>query len=405
MRLHLLYAGHPIANDPLYRLGGEGGEDGEGGEAGEGGARKRPRLCSGEGGVAFSERSRSSRARFSDGHEGEAEGEDAMWLHAWSYSCASEGRPFSVTAPPPAWAAPFGALPPPAALSEAAVLLSSEEGRRLLLECAPADRAAFDLLWPHFRCQAGPTMCGAASVAMLLRAAASHAAHSSLRAAAAAVQAAAASGEGGEGECGEGGCDLDEEVVLRAHGALSPPAAAIPLAKVRSGGITLPELGRLLHSLGLAAAAAPAGVVPASPPAPVAKPSGKGESGKGESPPLSAGAHGTWHAAPVMRGGGEGGGGGGEGGVGGGGEGGGGAWAALKAERGAGLEQLLAELRAAPRRLVVANFHQVRSRDPDLSATPCISQAASPLPSPPGCPWPPAVRRPLLAARRLPRPV
>ncbi|EOD36819.1 hypothetical protein EMIHUDRAFT_201067 [Emiliania huxleyi CCMP1516] len=138
-------------------------------------------------------------------HTSLAEGEDAMWLHAWSYSCASEGRPFSVTAPPPAWAAPFGALPPPAALSEAAVLLSSEEGRRLLLECAPADRAAFDLLWPHFRCQAGPTMCGAASVAMLLRAAASHAAHSSLRAAAAAVQAAAASGEGGEGECGEGG--------------------------------------------------------------------------------------------------------------------------------------------------------------------------------------------------------
>ena len=109
------------------------------------------------------------------------------------------------SAPPPAPAPPLCAAAPAAAAPNCA--LASEEGARLLAECAPADRAAYDALWPCFARQRGRTACGVASTAMALRAL-------------------------GLGE------DDEAAILQRCEG----DGAALPRAKIERCGMTLAEL-------------------------------------------------------------------------------------------------------------------------------------------------------------------
>ena len=90
-----------------------------------------------------------------------------------------------------------------------AIALASPAGQRLLAECD--ERAAYDALWPHFKRQDGKTMCGPASLAMLLNAI------------------------GGE-------TTWSEDAVLARSPALAP--------KVRASGCTLAEAAALARAAG-----------------------------------------------------------------------------------------------------------------------------------------------------------
>ena len=220
IRLHLQHLGHPIANEPVYALPAQRCELPLN-------APKRARRADGPG----VEASEAAADAAGDAAVGDAEAAvDELWLHAWSYTCDSGPRTFDVTAPPPHWAAPFAPLLSLAELSreEAPVALDSETGQALLRGCAASDRAAYDRLWSHFRPQLGRTMCGPASVAMLLRAAAAAPED-------AGVLAGVARTIGG-----------DEDAVLDGQ-------SAVPAAQVRSPGrgLTLPEIGRMLVGLGV----------------------------------------------------------------------------------------------------------------------------------------------------------
>ena len=92
--------------------------------------------------------------------------------------------------------------------------LASAEGEALLAACVPADRAAHDKLWPGYAQQRGRTMCGAASVAMTMRALYS--------------------------------TPIDEDEALSRQRGVSAD-------KVRRGGMTLLELEAFAGSLGLQA--------------------------------------------------------------------------------------------------------------------------------------------------------
>ena len=178
---------------------------------------------------------------------------DELWLHAWSYSCGRYGaRPFDVMASPPSWTKPFAPLPSLALLDAdaAPIALESARGQAMLAECDAADRVAYDWLWPAFQRQRGATMCGAASIAIVLRAAQQRQAamgadanavlpQQSVLAVAAARLASTASG--GVSVGGHGAL-ADEESVLDGQQAL-------PASKVRKCGMTLPEAGLLLQGL------------------------------------------------------------------------------------------------------------------------------------------------------------
>ena len=503
IRLHLLRVGHPIANDPTYRLEPRL-DTGAADAAHDARTRKRPRCAEVrrlEAGDAFTA---------ADG-ECEDKDEDELWLHAWSYACASNERNFAVTAPEPGWAAPFATLRPPEALGEQPVLLSTDLGcahpcrhascqpsvatlgrhyhchrryrttnhhhhhnppftttghhhltpavnghqqprvsttgfpfrlhdasrpsllrQQLLRECTPADRAAYDLLWPHFERQRGLTMCGPASIAMVVRAAVSPGSRRSLQAAAAIARTAAACPATKSTASGEG--HIDEDDVLYALDARAPATAAdsrISRSKVRparrstddtaSGGVclaantcipspyathapslpllshaahtcispppevcacglSLPELGRILRSLGLDAGSPTPGpsnatthctadaTTPGTADATTYRIADAATPGSADATthciadadatatafartqmPVAAGRHGTWHAhgecASVHVCGDE-----------------GGAWSALEDGRAAALLQLQAELRAAPQRFALLNFHLVHLR-------------------------------------------
>lgn len=199
IRLHTRHLGHPVANDPVY--GAQSAETASGADptadapcgSTEEGATKRARR---EGGMSAREEAAAKAAEAA-----EAETEE-LWLHARSYSCAepAPGAPgFHYEAPLPAWAAPFLPLPPhalaplsatppaspgpvpsaaaaaeteataAAAETGAVVPLESADGQQLLQSCVAADRTPFDALWRAFARQVGRTMCGPASLAMVLR--------------------------------------------------------------------------------------------------------------------------------------------------------------------------------------------------------------------------------------------
>ena len=157
-------------------------------------------------------------------------------------------RALAVEAPPPGWCAPFlRALPTLASLDAAhePIALESAAGQALLADCAPADRAAHDLLWPQYAPQQGRTLCGAASIATVLRAAAA-------AAAAAAVEGgddagAAAGGAVALSRVCAGVGTVTEEHVLEAQDAVAAH-------DVRRRGVTLDELAAMLRSLGAACA-------------------------------------------------------------------------------------------------------------------------------------------------------
>ena len=99
------------------------------------------------------------------------------------------------------------ASPPPV------IPLASPDGAKLLEACAPADRAAYDRLWPRYAQQRGRTMCGAASVAMAINAMRPH-------------------------------LSIDEDEALSRQDGVSAE-------KVHRGGMTLLELESFVGSLGL----------------------------------------------------------------------------------------------------------------------------------------------------------
>jgi hypothetical protein len=246
LRLHLQRIGHPICNDPLY------GRTEGALPVLTGAKRQLPR--------------------------GEPADADELWLHAWSYSCDNGPRRFAIETPPPCWCLPFGPLPSLSTIDEAdaPVPLESVAGRALLSECEASDRAAFDRLWPQYAQQRGRTMCGPASVAIVLRATLA-ASNCNARGAAfndagppsatkrdeskapllrvAHTVAACASGskEGsppitptaGLAICEGDACErlISEESVLRAQ-------CAIPVPAVLSSGMTLEGMGKVLESLG-----------------------------------------------------------------------------------------------------------------------------------------------------------
>ena len=269
LRLHLQRLGHPIVNDPVYGAAVEGSTAAVEGSSAVGPSPPTKRSRVGESTVADA---------ISDfAAEDEPTGEpDVMWLHAWSYECGQTGgecgmvtvRPFAVCAPAPSWACleAFGPLPSLSTLDElgAPVPLNSARGQQLLSECRGADRSAFEWLWPHFEKQRGPTMCGPASVAMVLRAvAACDGADATLRLAAQVLVSRAATKEGqltDEALAAEG--QLTEEVVFNGQTVLSPFKEGqltedvvldgqdfVRPYKVRSSGLTLSEMGMLLEAL------------------------------------------------------------------------------------------------------------------------------------------------------------
>ena len=201
IRLHTRHLGHPVANDPVYGVQSPEAPDvapsaspAADAPSSQEGATKRARR---EGGMSARG---EEAAKAADAAEAEAEAEE-LWLHARSYSCAepvaATGAPgFHYEAPLPTWVAPFlpmwrhslaplPATPPAspapapsaaagvaagAAVETAAVVpLASADGQQLLQSCAAADRAPFDALWRAFARQVGRTMCGPASLAMVLR--------------------------------------------------------------------------------------------------------------------------------------------------------------------------------------------------------------------------------------------
>ena len=289
IRLHTLHVGHPVANDPLYRGALHPAAPVAGPGSGEDPAPKRARGQEGaamatagataaltEGAVDAKAGVEAERAEEAE----EAEEAEVLWLHALRYWCDEPtGAPrFSYEAAPPEWAAPFLPLPPdslapmaasppasprppsPARGSEGAargaggggapssraaprcpapVPLRSSRGQKMLRGCAPAERRAYDALWPHFARQQGRSLCGPASAAMLLRA---------MGSAAPRVEAA----DGGAGGAGGAGAVWDEALVLGA-------SAAELGAKARRRGLTLGEMRELLQGLGLRCEAATLG--------------------------------------------------------------------------------------------------------------------------------------------------
>mgnify|MGYP006101199851 CR=1 FL=1 len=109
-----------------------------------------------------------------------------------------------------------------AAVLSAPVPLRSSRGQEMLRGCAPADRRAYDLLWPHFGRQQGRTMCGPASAAMLLRAMGSAA--------------------------DEAGAVWDEVLVLSASATATATEVG---AKAKRCGLTMSEMRQLLQGTGL----------------------------------------------------------------------------------------------------------------------------------------------------------
>ena len=185
------------------------------GSAAEGGTAKRARREGGRSAPGADAAKAAKAAKAAEAAEAaEAEAEE-LWLHARSYSCdePAPGAPgFHYEAPLPSWAAPFLPLPPhafaplpatppaspgpapsaaasaeasaeasggasggaaaaaaAAAETGAVVALASTEGQQLLQSCTADDRAPFDALWRAFARQVGRTMCGPASLAMVLR--------------------------------------------------------------------------------------------------------------------------------------------------------------------------------------------------------------------------------------------
>ena len=234
LRLHLRHIGHPIRDDPIYDNQAEPVQEPA---ALPVAPAKRPRQDGSrkllEGCSADSAGTDAAFACVSD--------PDELWLHACSYSCANGPRPFCVEAPLPAWCDPFrGALPALSQLDGAhdPVPLESDVGRALLDECDACDRRAFDWLWEHYEPQRSLTLCGPASVGMVLRAAIS----------------GGCGGGGGGG--GDGGSDDAIRRAAQRLEAISEDGvvdgqSAVAASEVRSAGVTLPELGAMLDSLGI----------------------------------------------------------------------------------------------------------------------------------------------------------
>ena len=298
IRLHSLHLGHPVANDPLYLMPAAGQGSGE---------DPAPKRARGEVGPAMAAAATTAAATEevvdakagAGAEEAEAEEAEVLWLHALRYWCDEPtGAPrFSYEAAPPAWAAPFLPLPPdalapmpasppasppasarplspargatsgapaghPAPRCPAPVPLRSSRGQKMLRGCAPADRHAYELLWPHFARQQGRTMCGPASAAMLLRAMDSAAPR-------VAATDGGASTAGGAGEAGGAGAVWDEVRVLGAS------ASDLGAKAVRCG-MTMAEMLQLLRGLGLDCEAATVSSSTAPESAPEGAPEGGG---------------------------------------------------------------------------------------------------------------------------------
>ncbi|KAL1525947.1 hypothetical protein AB1Y20_020773 [Prymnesium parvum] len=348
IRLHLAHVHHPIANDSTYCIDADRTHrsqcdgshtvaptlplkrpydeaeadkhsDERNGRSGDGSGRTCGTI-GGKGnpgdGQSFTAGEQPSTA--SSGAESELAA-DEMWLHSWSYACNTHTRSFEATAPAPEWTRVFAPLPTASDLLNDCVLLSSERGQRLLLDCAPADRRAYDLLWPQFERQRGPTMCGPASLALVLRAAANESVRASLLEAAGKARSESRAGVAER---------IDEDDVLYAHVANASPETALSRVKVLERGMSLAEMEKLLVSLRMA---------------PPPRRSSSGPHGTCSSAIRHAFAAGLREAGgcaqarcddgPT-------------------------AWDDLVRARESALEQLVADLRAAPRQFVVLNFHQ-----------------------------------------------
>lgn len=298
LRLHLQRIGHPIIDDQLY------GPDSATLDVAQAQLRKqgkRPRHCEHPASESSSQllatvatatppgdevdqalhaSDRQGRGALRLEAEDVQEEMDEIALHAWSYSCDSGPRTFSIVSEEPWWARRFCIPGQPslqAALREideadAPIVLDTEAGRALLSECEPDDRTAFDCLWPAFAKQVGKTMCGPASIAMALRGAAHRDINTEVEAVAHAnglpplISAARAllRGEQALPECGQisdansylaskrlGDDDatqraraLSEDMVLEAQKAVNN-------GKVLKSGMTLGEVGLMLRSLGI----------------------------------------------------------------------------------------------------------------------------------------------------------